>query len=74
MEGGAEKLPLIQGRAIYKRNRCTQMQAYYINDEIIDNTVKPHIVIRPRKEDTSVSHGAKETEKGGSYSTKFECK
>jgi hypothetical protein len=71
-EGGAEKLPLIQGRAIYKRNRCTQMQAYYINDEIIDNTIKPHIVFRARREDASVSHSTETTKKGGSYTTKFE--
>jgi hypothetical protein len=71
-EGGAENLPLIQGRAIYKRNRCTQMQAYYIDDKIIDNTVKPHIVFRARKEDASVSHGKETTKTGGSYITKFE--
>jgi hypothetical protein len=71
-EGGAENLPLIQGRAIYKRNRCTKMQAYYIKDDIIENTVKPHIVFRARKEDASVSYGKEAKETGGSYITKFE--
>lgn len=71
-EGGAEKLPLIQGRAIYKRNRCSQMQAYYIKDEIIENTVGPLIRIRPRSEKPHVPHGAETPEKGGSYTTKFE--
>ncbi|WP_223592774.1 FtsK/SpoIIIE domain-containing protein [Neobacillus bataviensis] len=71
-EGGAEDLPLIQGRAIYKRNRCTQMQAYYISDEIIDKTVKPLIRIRPRKEERYVPLRKETPEKGGSYTTRFE--
>lgn len=71
-EGGAENLPLIQGRAIYKRHRCTQMQAYYISDDIIDKTVKPHINLRARREDASVSLGKETPKTGGNYSTKFE--
>ncbi|MEN2468188.1 FtsK/SpoIIIE domain-containing protein [Ornithinibacillus sp. JPR2-1] len=39
-EGGAEKLPLIQGRAIYKRHRSTTMQAFYINDDLIKKNIK----------------------------------
>jgi hypothetical protein len=71
-EGGAENLPLIQGRAIYKRHRCTQMQAYYISDDVIDKTVKPHINLRARREDASVSLGKETPKTGGNYSTKFE--
>jgi S-DNA-T family DNA segregation ATPase FtsK/SpoIIIE len=71
-EGGAENLPLIQGRAIYKRHRCTQMQAYYISDDIIDKTVKPHINLRARREDASVSLGKETPKTGGNYFTKFE--
>lgn len=41
-EGGAEQLPLIQGRAIYKRHRKTTMQAFYIDDKLINKIIKPH--------------------------------
>lgn len=49
-EGGAEKLPLIQGRSIYKRHRCQTMQAYNIDEQLINEIVSPHI----KKEVTNV--------------------
>jgi S-DNA-T family DNA segregation ATPase FtsK/SpoIIIE len=68
-EGGAENLPLIKGRAIYKRNRCSVMQAYYINDDIIDNTVK--INIRAKKEENHAPLANKANETGRPYNTEF---
>ena len=41
-EKGGESLPLIQGRAIYKRHRKTTMQAFLIEDELITKIIKPH--------------------------------
>lgn len=69
-EGGAEKLPLTQGRAIYKRNRCRTMQAYYIDDNIVNTVITPHINIRGRKADAPQNN--KEGTTGGEYITKFE--
>lgn len=71
-EGGAEKLPLIQGRAIYKRNRKTEMQAYYVDEDLIKKVITPHINIKPRGEVKSVSHRTEEEKTRGSYITKFE--
>jgi FtsK/SpoIIIE family len=42
-EKGGESLPLIQGRAIYKRHRKTIMQAFYIDDKLINRIIKPYI-------------------------------
>ncbi len=58
-EGGAEKLPLLQGRAIYKRHRPKTMQAYYIEDKLIDEIIKPHIIIKSKEE----SHAKREARK-----------
>lgn len=69
-EGGAEKLPLIQGRCFYKRHRKTEMQAYYIKDELINDVVSPHITFKPRSE-SSESHNGKEATKTGEYTTEF---
>lgn len=41
-EKGGEELPLIQGRAIYKRHRSTTMQSYFIEDNLIERIIKPH--------------------------------
>ena len=50
-EGGAEELPLIKGRAIYKRHKKQTMQAYYIGEDLMEEIKTPHINIRPKKED-----------------------
>lgn len=69
-EGGAEKLPLIKGRSIYKRHKCQTMQAYYINDELINKTIGPHINIKPRSE--QLEQPTKENGERRKYTTVFE--
>jgi DNA segregation ATPase FtsK/SpoIIIE, S-DNA-T family len=59
-ESGAEKLPLIQGRAIYKAHEKKVIQTPYIQNEFIEEIIRPHINIRTRKE------SGKEHAKGGS--------
>lgn len=68
-EGGAENLPLIPGRSIYKRHKCTTMQAYFIDDDLINKIITPHITLKPRREENEQS--AQEDPKGGSYTTEF---
>lgn len=65
-EGGAEQLPDIPGRAIYKKNRCSAMQSFCIEDELIEDIIKPH------KEVRNVSQTTKENREGGSNITIFE--
>lgn len=48
---GAEKLPLVQGRAIYKKVKCTEIQTPYISNKTIDRIIGPHITFKARKED-----------------------
>jgi hypothetical protein len=47
---GAEDLPLIKGRAIYKTDRLTIVQAPLIEKEIIEKTIRPHVVRREKVE------------------------
>ena len=42
-EGGAEKLPYLPGRAIYKRQKCTEMQSFFLDDDLLESIIKPHI-------------------------------
>lgn len=70
-EGGAEKLPLIQGRAIYKRHRTKTMQSYYIDDGLINNNIKPHINIQS-KEGLDASCKVKKHEQTRGNTFKFE--
>lgn len=49
-EGGAEKLPLIQGRAIYKAHKKHIIQTPYIENTFINTIIQPHINIKSRKE------------------------
>ncbi|MCA1319777.1 cell division protein FtsK [Bacillus tianshenii] len=67
---GAEKLPLIQGRAIYKQNVVTHVvQTPHIRNEFIKETIQPHITIRARKEPTEANEKSNRTgAKGGNYS------
>lgn len=71
-EGGAEDLPLIKGRSIYKRHKCTTMQAYYTDDDLINKTIEPHINIRPRSDKVDEQKSIKKNGAGGNYITKFE--
>lgn len=48
-QGGAEKLPPIQGRALYKDIKLIEVQTPYISDEKMRETIQ--INIRPRKDD-----------------------
>jgi DNA segregation ATPase FtsK/SpoIIIE, S-DNA-T family len=49
-QGGAEKLPLIQGRALYKDVKLVEVQTPYISNEKIKENIHPHVNIRHRKE------------------------
>ncbi|WP_052144636.1 FtsK/SpoIIIE domain-containing protein [Halalkalibacter okhensis] len=51
---GAEKLPLIKGRAIYKTIRCEEVQTPAIDNGFIEKTISPHIVIKARQEEDSM--------------------
>ncbi|WP_203289865.1 FtsK/SpoIIIE domain-containing protein [Metabacillus sp. cB07] len=48
-QGGAEKLPLIQGRALYKDVKLIEVQTPFISDEEIREVIRPQINIRARK-------------------------
>lgn len=65
-ESGAESLPHIKGRAIYRTDMKQIVQTPFIENDFIDKTIKPHIVIRPRKEQQHDS--PKETPAGRGYS------
>ncbi|MCU7712609.1 FtsK/SpoIIIE domain-containing protein [Priestia sp. JV24] len=52
---GAESLPLVQGRAIYKTVRSVEVQTPYIKNDFIERTIEPHINIRPRKESIDIN-------------------
>lgn len=56
---GAEKLPLVKGRAIYKTVKCTEMQTPFIANSTIDRIITPHITIKPRKDDSDAKSGSK---------------
>lgn len=65
---GAEKLPPIQGRALYKDLGLIEVQTPYITSQVIKETIQPHINIRPRKERVEIDEkGSKEATKTGSY-------
>lgn len=67
-EGGAEGLPLIKGRAIYLTDRKQIVQTPFIENKFIDKTIKPHIVIKARKDDDGAESRAEsctEGNKGG---------
>jgi S-DNA-T family DNA segregation ATPase FtsK/SpoIIIE len=52
-EGGAEKLPWIKGRAIYKTDRKTVVQTPLITNDFIQKVIEPHINIREEKNEHS---------------------
>lgn len=59
-EAGAEKLPLIAGRSIYKRHRTKTMQAFFIQDELIEKIVSPYR-IEKRKEELNVKRASRKS-------------
>jgi FtsK/SpoIIIE family len=52
-QGGAEDLPLIKGRAIYKNVKCTTVQTPFMSNSEIELRIKPHIVLRAREENAA---------------------
>jgi hypothetical protein len=70
-EGGAEDLPDIPGRGIYKCLRKTTIQTPFMANNVIEERIQPFINIRPRKDD---GDGQKndETTKNRKYSIEFE--
>jgi hypothetical protein len=67
-EGGAEELPLIKGRGIYKKVRKQIIQVPFISDERADECIAPFINIRPRKDDESESSSSEKDGKRGADS------
>lgn len=49
-ESGAESLPFIKGRAIYRTDRKHIVQTPFIKNDFIDEIIQPHIVIKSRGE------------------------
>ncbi len=69
-EAGAEKLPL-PGRAIYKTPDGVRIvQTPFITNEQIDDLIKPHVVIKARKENVKDEHRKGEENRGNTF--KFE--
>ena len=67
-ESGAESLPFIKGRAIYRTDRKVIVQTPYIENDFIDRTIRPHITIKPRKETgRNESSSATKAQSGGSH-------
>nr|WP_245533956.1 FtsK/SpoIIIE domain-containing protein [Effusibacillus pohliae] len=64
-EPGAEELPLIKGRAIYRTDRKVIVQTPLIENDFIDRTIKPHIVIKQRKEETDAKPADQTSARGG---------
>jgi len=62
---GAETLPLIPGRGIYKNVKSQVVQTPYINNKEIDRCIKPFIIIKKKEEHHE------QGEKGGSNSFEF---
>jgi len=59
-ESGAEDLP-VPGRALYKTPEGMQIvQTPFITNEQIEKIIKPHIVIKARKEDITVEESAED--------------
>lgn len=68
-ESGAENLPFgIKGRAIYQTDRKQIVQTPFIENSFIDKTIKPHIVIKARKEQPHDGVPGKEDAPGRGYS------
>jgi DNA segregation ATPase FtsK/SpoIIIE, S-DNA-T family len=67
-EEGAEKLPLIKGRAIYQTDQKRIVQTPFMDEDYIHKTIQPHINIRPRKERVEMDEkGSEKAAKAGSY-------
>ncbi|WP_226085630.1 FtsK/SpoIIIE domain-containing protein [Mesobacillus sp. S13] len=70
---GAEKLPAVQGRALYKDLGLIEVQTPYISNDAINKVIQPHINIRPRKERVEMNEeGNRKAAKGGSHTLVIE--
>jgi hypothetical protein len=69
---GAEDLPDIPGRGIYKDTKTTIIQAPYIKNKEIKERIEPHIVIRAKKEEPANAKPSNEKSKGTKHPIKFE--
>lgn len=54
-EGGAEELPEIEGRAIFRRVTNFVVQTPYIERKTIEQVIQPHILIKPRKDEENAA-------------------
>lgn len=70
-EGGAEELPEIEGRAIFRRVKNHIVQTPYIEKKDINRIIKPHVNIRP-KEGLHAPSQAKEKGSSGENNAIFE--
>ena len=72
-QAGAEKLPAIQGRALYKDLGLIEVQTPYIPGDKIQQNIQPHINIRPRKERVEMNaKGNEKTTEGRKHSLVIE--
>ncbi|MCM3598734.1 FtsK/SpoIIIE domain-containing protein [Metabacillus idriensis] len=69
-QSGAEHLPDVVGRAIYKHRTSTIVQTPFLSTKSIEERIKPHIVIKPRKEIVDIEHS--EGKADGSNTFEFE--
>jgi DNA segregation ATPase FtsK/SpoIIIE, S-DNA-T family len=70
-QGGAEELPAIEGRALYKDLKLVEVQTPYIDDKTIKENIEPHITFKSRGEKDAPQSDKKKAE-GGAYTTIFE--
>jgi DNA segregation ATPase FtsK/SpoIIIE, S-DNA-T family len=70
-QSGAEKLPPIEGRALYKELKLIEVQTPYIDNETIRKNIEPHISFSTRKEQSNEKGDPKATETG-KYTVEFE--
>ncbi|TYS91883.1 FtsK/SpoIIIE domain-containing protein [Rossellomorea aquimaris] len=63
-QSGAESLPPIEGRALYKELKLIEVQTPYIDDKTIRDNIEPHIRFQARKESKNAQHHEEGTETG----------
>lgn len=63
-EEGAEELPLIKGRGIYLTDRKRLVQTPFIDNETVDDLIKPYIVMKARKDDGVENRVTEGTKRG----------
>lgn len=69
---GAESLPVgVAGRAIYQTDSDRIVQTPYIKNDFIKTIIEPHIIFKPRSEESSVSYDSKKTTETRKYTTEF---